>query len=51
MMTISLRQTSVAAFVICWTVLSIALSGSAFAQFKPSLNLMQDKQEDPGVDS
>jgi hypothetical protein len=51
MMTINLRQHSVVVFVISWTVLSIALSGSAFAQFKPSLNLMQDKPEDPATEA
>ena len=50
-MTISLRQHSVVVFVISWTVLSLALSGSAFAQFKPSLNLMQDKAKDPATEA
>lgn len=50
-MTINLRQHSVVVFVISLTVLSIALSGSAFAQFKPSINLMQDKQEDSATEA
>ena len=45
-MTISLRQHSVVVLVISWTVLSIALSGSAFAQFQPKVNLLNEKQKD-----
>jgi hypothetical protein len=51
MMTISLRQNSVVVFVVSWTVFFIALSGSAFAQFRPHLNLMQDKAEDPATEA
>jgi hypothetical protein len=51
MMTFNLRQHSVVVFVISWTVLSLALSGSAFAQFKPSLNLMQDKPKDSATEA
>jgi hypothetical protein len=47
MMTISLRQHSVVILVISWTVLSIALSGSAFAQIKPKLNFADEKPVDP----
>ena len=46
MKTIRLRQHSVAVVVISFAVLSIALSGSAFAQ-KPRVNLKGDK---PSVD-
>jgi hypothetical protein len=47
MVTISLRQHSVIAFVIGGTVLSIALTGSAFAQIKPKLNFTDEKPVDP----
>jgi len=47
MVTISLRQHSVIVLVISWIVLSIALSGSAFAQIKPKLNFTDEKPVDP----
>jgi hypothetical protein len=46
-MTIRLRQHSLVVLVISWTVLAIALSGSAGAQIQPKLNLMGDKPVDP----
>jgi hypothetical protein len=50
-MTISLRQQSVVVLV-SWTVLSIALSGSAFAQFKPSVDLAKIKPlDDPAKEA
>jgi len=50
-MAISFRQHLVAAFVIGWTILSIALSGSAFAQFKPGIDLMHEKPKDPATEA
>jgi hypothetical protein len=38
---------SVIVLVISWTVPSLALSGSAFAQIKPKLNLTDEKPVDP----
>ena len=46
MMTIGLRQHLVVVLVISWTVLSIALSGSAFAQLPPKTNYPKDKPID-----
>ena len=37
--------------VISWTILSIALSGSAFAQFQPKVNLLKDKPVDPKTEA
>ena len=48
MKTIRLRQHSAVVLVISFAVLSIALSGSAFAQFRPGVNLApSDKPIDP----
>ena len=47
MKTIRLRHYSVVLLAISFAVLSIALSGSAVAQFKPGLNFKGDK---PPVD-
>ena len=46
MKTIRLRQHSAVLLVISFAVLSIALSGSAVAQFKPGLNFKGDKPPD-----
>jgi len=35
------------ALVVSCAVLSLALNGTAFAQFKPSVNLAKDKPVDP----
>jgi len=43
-----LRQHSVVVFVAGWAALSIALSGSAFAQIKPKLNLLNEEKKDQG---
>jgi hypothetical protein len=45
-MMISLRQHSVIVLVISWTVLFLALSGSAFAQLPPKTNYPKDNAED-----
>jgi hypothetical protein len=51
MMTISLRRQSVIVLVISWTALSMALGGSAFAQFKPTIDLSKDKPVDPATEA
>jgi hypothetical protein len=51
MMTISLRQQSVIVLVISWTALSMALGGSAFAQFQPKIDLSKDKPVDPAIEA
>jgi hypothetical protein len=51
-MTISLRQQSVIVLVIGWTALSMAPGGSAFAQFKPSVDLAKIKPlDDPAKEA
>ncbi len=47
-MTISWRQHSVVYWVAGWAAISIALSGSAFAQIKPKLNLLNEEKKDRG---
>ncbi len=47
-MTIRSRQHSPVILLISWIVLSIALSGSAFAQIKPKLNLLNEEKKDQG---
>ena len=39
------------ALVISCTVLSVALNGTALAQFKPGINLANDKQVDPSKEA
>jgi hypothetical protein len=51
MMTISSRQHSTVIFLISWIVLSIALSGSALAQFQPKINLLDNRPVDPATDA
>jgi hypothetical protein len=51
MMNNSLRQGSTVILVISWTVLAIALSGSAFAQVKPKINLLRGDQKDPATEA
>jgi hypothetical protein len=46
MMTIRLQQHSVVVLAISLTVLSIALSGSAFAQMQPKRDVPKDKPVD-----
>ena len=48
---ISLRQNSVIVLIVSCAFAVIVLNGSAFAQFKPSLNLSADKQEDPATEA
>jgi hypothetical protein len=50
-MTISLRQHSAVVLVISWTVLFVALNGSAFAQFKPKIDLLKGKPVDPATEA
>ena len=46
----TIRFHRVALVVIC-TVLSLALNGTAFAQFKPGMNLATDKPVDPSKEA
>ena len=39
------------ALVVSCTVLSLALNGAAFAQFKPGMNLAKDKPVDPSKEA
>ena len=47
-MTIRLHQV---ALVVSCTVLSLMLNGTAFAQFKPEMNLAKDKPVDPSKEA
>ena len=50
MMTIGLRQQAVVVLLIGGMVLSIALSGSAFAQFQPKIDLSKRPPVDPATE-
>jgi hypothetical protein len=51
MQQISARQNSMIVFIVSCAFAFIVLNGPAFAQFKPSLNLSADKQEDPASEA
>ena len=48
---ISARQRSVIVFIVSCALAFIVVNGSAFAQFKPSLNLSADKPDDPATEA
>jgi hypothetical protein len=50
-MTIRSRQHSPVILLISWIVLSIALSGSALAQFQPKINLLNNQPVDPATEA
>ena len=50
-MTKSLRQHSALVLGVSWAVLTIAPSGSAFAQIQPKLNLLREEPKDPATEA